>query len=228
MFNIKKLTLAAPHKWDDPFENFLAKCKADFDGIPNVGIELLFRNFYGQCWTLNPESDAMWRIYSPNKDGARVKTTVGRLFRSIYNPNNTFATMSYFIGSVCYKTEDEIRKIFEDPNNASGLTFDQTGRGQALPFFIKREAFSHEQEVRLLFRFNEEGNKEQRSEEFWPFDINPNDLFDEVTFDPRMSDGDVRNLTNSLRSSGFAKPINQSILYQVPNLKIKLTSAAFR
>ncbi len=224
MFSDKKLTLVAPQKWDDPFENFLAKCKAVVDGIPNVDIGGLFKSFYGQCWTLNPESDAMWRIYSHTKDGARVSTTAGRLLRSIYNPSDPFASMSYYIGSVGYETEGDLRKLFENPANASGAALDATGKGQAMTLFLKRKEFEHEAEIRLLYQFNKDGCSDQRPEDIWPFAIDPNTLFDDVLFDPRMDNAAFRAALQRLRALGFAKPVEQSTLYKLPNLIIQIRS----
>ena len=224
MFTGKKLTLAAPKLWDDPFENFLAKCKATVDGMPNVDIGGLFKNFYGQCWTLNPESDAMWRIYSHTKDGARVSTTAGRLLRSIYDANDPFASMSFYIGSVGYKTEDALRKVFENPANASGAALDATGKGQAMTLFLKRKEFDHEAEVRLLYQFNKDGCSEQRPEVVWQFAIDPNGLFDDVLFDPRMDDATFLAESQRLRALGFPNPIKQSTLYKLPNLNIQIRS----
>ena len=225
MFTNKQLTLVAPKLWDDPFENFLAKCKATVDGIPNVDIGGLFKNFYGQCWTLNPESDAMWRIYSHTKDGARVKTTVGRLIRAIYDSTNAFARMSYFIGSVGYETEEDLRRLFEHPANASDAALDQTGKGQATTLFLKRKEFEHEAEVRLLFQFCEGGCSDQRPETVWNFPIDPNTLFDDVLFDPRMDDAAFKRESQRLTALGFRKPVKQSALYKLPNLNITIQSS---
>jgi len=63
----RRLALARPHLWDDPFENFLYQAHLESaDGNP-VSITGLRMRLYGQCWSLLPESDAMWRIYSPEK-----------------------------------------------------------------------------------------------------------------------------------------------------------------
>ncbi len=226
MFTDKTLTLVAPHKWEDPFENFLSKCKATVDGHPNVTIDNLFKNFYGQCWTLKPESDAMWRIYSDPKKGfgARVKSTAGRLLRSIYNPHDPFAAMSYYIGRVLYESEANLRLVFEHPSNATGVALDATGRGQATTLFLKRQEFDHEAEVRLLYQFNKDGCSDQRPETIWQFPIIPNDLFDDVLFDPRMDSADFQKDEQALRALGFNKPIRQSSLYTLPNLKITIRS----
>jgi hypothetical protein len=225
MFKDRKLTLVAPDLWDDPFENFLAKCPVSVGGMTGVRIDGLFKNFYGQCWTLNPESDAMWRIYSPNKDGARVSTTAGRLFRAIYDPHNPSASMSFYIGSVGYESEGVLRRHFEDPANASGAALDSTGRGQAMTLFLKREEFKHEAEVRLLYRFNKDGCSDQRPEKIWQFTIDPNDLFQDVLFDPRMDIADFTKESKELQTLGCSRPIGKSTLYQLPNLKITIRSS---
>lgn len=36
-------------------------------------------NTYITCWTMEPDSVAMWLLYSPNKEGIRVRTTTGKL-----------------------------------------------------------------------------------------------------------------------------------------------------
>src|SRR3990172_3540769 len=124
MFKTKKLVLVKPELWDDPFENFLIKSSTP---LPSGGI-MSFRGvadcFYGQCWTLNQESDAMWRIYSPDKNGAKVKTTIRRLHKAIYNPNNEFASLSCYIGKVMHMTEEEIRKMFADPDFVTPTVLD--------------------------------------------------------------------------------------------------------
>jgi hypothetical protein len=224
MFTEKKLSLVTPTLWDDPFENFLAKAKVTLNGMPNVRIGGIFRNFYGQCWTLNSESDAMWRIYSHRKDGARVSTTVGRLLRSICDPADPFASMSYYIGSVAYHSEAELRRFFEDPENVSSVTFDPTGRGQAMTLFFKRQEFAHEREVRLLYRFSAEGESEQRPEQVWQFPIDPDSLFDDVLFDPRMEESALSTEERQLRVLGFTKEVRQSTLYKLPGLKFRLVS----
>ncbi len=218
------ITLTAPRKWDDPFETFLSKCKATVDGMPNVRIDNLFKNFYGQCWTLNEETDAMWRIYSPEKDGARVSTTAGRLLASIYDARNPFACNSYYIGSVGYEPEADLRLLFEDPRNASGAAFDATGQGQAKTLFLKRMEFEHEAEVRLLFRYQKSGSNKVRRQSFWQWPIDPSALFDEVRFDPRISDKRFRRYEQRLRRLGYPNTISQSTLYKLPNLKIALRS----
>jgi hypothetical protein len=84
IFDEQQLTLVKPSLWDDPFENFILNSTGR---LPDGRVfEIRFRNtFYGQCWSLTRESDAMWRIYSPDKNGVKVKTTIRKLFSSFFN-----------------------------------------------------------------------------------------------------------------------------------------------
>ena len=83
--------LVNPAKWKDPFENFFLEATEVIDDLSRQPIPLknLAADWYGQCWSTQAESDAMWRIYSsdpnikgaaPAKMGVKVKTTVKKLF----------------------------------------------------------------------------------------------------------------------------------------------------
>ena len=67
----------------------------------------------------------MWRIYSSNKDGARVKTTPRKLLEALINGGGGFADITCFIGKVQYKTLKELiatlTKIDLFSSNGSGL-----------------------------------------------------------------------------------------------------------
>lgn len=90
LFQTQQNTLIKPKKWDDPFENFILQSQVR---IPTGEIATFgFRDqFYGQCWTLHSASDAMWRIYSPNKNAVRIRSTIqceaNPEFRTVLNWN---------------------------------------------------------------------------------------------------------------------------------------------
>jgi hypothetical protein len=79
--------LVNPAKWQDPFENFFLYATEVDDEKTSSRIPLknLAEDWYGQCWSMNKESDAMWRIYSPdisepNKSGVKVQTTAQKIY----------------------------------------------------------------------------------------------------------------------------------------------------
>lgn len=88
--------------WDDPFENFILQGRGRTSNGRTVSFGMR-ESLFGQCWTLNWESDAMWRIYSPDKNGVKIRTTIKKLFESIYNAIPTGKrNVSCFIGKVEY------------------------------------------------------------------------------------------------------------------------------
>lgn len=235
IFTEKKLTLVKPKKWDDPFENFILNSK----GVLPDGrhFEMGFRdNFYGQCWSLTRESDALWRIYSPGKevkvnntktkiyDGVKVKTTIRKLFTPLFDAgghypkwNGTDFNVSSFVGKVKYESQKSLIEMLKDEKRMSNKIFDQSGWGQASTFFFKRAAFKHENEVRIIFYPQNPINSD-----CFKFDIDPKDLFDEIVFDPRMEDFDYEAKKAILLSWGYNKKINQSELYKLKQFTVAL------
>jgi hypothetical protein len=231
MFKNNEMVLLKPKKWDDPYENFLLNAQGKTcDGI-DVSFEEMRERFYGSCWTTEKESDAMWRIYAPDKNGVKVKTSVEKLFNQFWSENaDKCPGLSCFIGKVTYFPETEIESILggeevseEFFNNPTKSYFNQVKT-----LLIKREAFSHEKEVRLIFR-NSNPRKEKYGEheflwnmalDVYQFKIDPFELFDEIVFDPRMNQCCYKCFLNKLVTLGFDKnKISQSSLYKAPKRK---------
>ncbi len=155
MFRDRKIVLVKPRKWDDPYENFLLNAKGMTPNGEEVDFEQTRERFYGSCWTTTEESDAMWRIYAPDKNGVKIKTTAKKLFREFWEANaNISRGLSCFIGKVKYFDEAEIENILRGKEQVKEF-FDnltESSRNQLKTLLIKREEFSHEEEVRLIFR----------------------------------------------------------------------------
>jgi hypothetical protein len=113
MITTKTNGLVNPAKWDDPFENFFLKQNAITSNGKLVSLASLYDSWYGQCWTKHRDNDAMWRIYSPNKDGIRVATTIRKLFSGFYDVSDKFANMKFLIGTVEYIVPDRKPLFFK-------------------------------------------------------------------------------------------------------------------
>lgn len=209
--------LVNPAKWDDPFENFFLKQNAITSDGELVSLAPLYDSWYGQCWTKHRDSDAMWRIYSPNKDGIRVATTIRKLFSSFYDVNDKFASLKFLIGTVEYVERSEIEKFLE---HTSFIDLAHGGQPHKLArtLCIKRPEFSHESEVRLLFCDNDNHGKNKVA--IFPF--NPDAILDEVAIDPRLRPDQFEKMKNEIMSLGCTIPIIQSDLYQITPKIIKL------
>lgn len=211
--------LVHPSKWDDPFENFFLQGRAEMpDGTP-VSLSELSASWYGQCWTRNMDSDAMWRIYSHDKTGVRVATTVRALFSGFYDSTDKFASLKYLIGSVEYKQRDEIEH-FLATTTFTDLALGGQPHRFAKTLLIKRPEFSHENEVRLLFH-DAEGNRGQNGVAVFPFHWDT--ILTEIALDPRLTEPEFQAEKQKLIALGCTVPVTQSELYKFTPSTIRMS-----
>lgn len=211
MFESKKNILVKPCLWDDPYENFLfnsAMIKPDGTEYKSI----LRDRAYGQCWTLNIESDAMWRIYAPEKNGVKIAITIRKLFQSFYKSIPNYPGMSCFIGKVDYHPKNKLKSLIYDVKE-NGITKGGS-LSQAKSLLIKRNAFKHEEEVRLIYL----DPRNQSFGNLFRYTFDPLHLIEKITFDPRMSKSLYRVYKNHILGLGFRGELLQSGLYKEPSL----------
>ena len=225
MFAIKKNTLLKPKLWDDPFENFI--CKSTFQDENGKTHKYPFRNrAYGQCWTLKNESDAMWRIYAPNKDGVKIETSIRSLFDSLWDDNRYHKSLpsplkypqsSCFIGKVEYHKQEALKDLIGDPNKMFELMKgnNRQSEGHAKTLLLKREEFDHEYEVRLIYF-----NHREDGDDIHQYPCDPYELISRITFDPRMETRLFDVYKMFFKNSGYKGEVEQSTLYSIPQLKV--------
>lgn len=212
-----------PTKWDDPFEDFFLERTEVIDTIGGTPIPLrnLAGDWHGQCWSLHEETDAMWRIYSPDpkkKVGVKVRTTIRKLFDNLKASGSSAPNLQFFVGRVDYMNETDIRKLM------STLTFtDVAMGGQGIHFAdllcCKRTAFEHEAEVRLIFQ--DISPKRSRGGVF-QYSLDANQVFEDVVLDPRLDDITATALKTKLENAGCTLHINRSTPYESPRFVIPL------
>ena len=215
IFSSCQNTLVRPRLWDDPFENFILEQAIRASNNPEVHITVR-DGYYGQCWSILRESDAMWRIYSPDKKGVKVKTTAEKLFNSLCISPETNEE-NCFIGKVDYMEDHELRANLEDPDWLN-LELVNT-RSQANSLLFKRVEFEHEAEIRLLYG---SGVRFEKTNDLFHYSIDPHELFDEIVFDPRLPEEEFEKYKYRLEEDAkFRNPISQSTLYKVGNIQIR-------
>ncbi len=209
-FDIQQLTLVKPEEWDGPFENLLLKVTVKTSDGEVLDFSSLRDSVYGQCWTLHKETDAMWRIYSPDNQGVKVKTTIRKLLTALQSQSGEFAKVHCFIGEVEYLSQKDLVSKLKNIN-----LLHTSGAGIAESLIYKRIEFKHEKEVRLLYT--------DKSDRIHQFQIDPYNLYDEIVFDPRINKYIFDSYRNSLKTKGYKKSIRQSVMYQVPkDLRISI------
>lgn len=215
MFSNRENVLVRPGKWEDPFENFILNSTA----ITGAGEEVTFdfhNDYYGQCWTTLKASDAMWRIYSPDKydakksklppDGIRIRTTIRKLASSLGAPLGKLEPLNSSVGKVKYMKDNELKdfakSIFQTSISEESIV--QT-------LLAKRNAFSHEKEIRVIYS---DINKINTNGDLFKYQIDPHDLIDQIMLDPRLSVGDADTLKSKIRKvTKFKGTIKRSLLY---------------
>lgn len=202
----KTLTLVKPHKWDDPFENALLASSFKASG-GELGTISAKDSVYGQCWTLHRETDAMWRIYSQNKDGVRVSTTPRKLLNALKDSVGEHPELKCFLGQVQYKRKTA---LLESLKSIDLLSTDGSGIAESLLY--KRVEFSHEKEVRLIYC----GDDGKCSSDLYDFKIDPDSLFDRILFDPRMEDELKIAYKLAIAKKNCNVEIKRSALYDAP------------
>lgn len=133
---------------------------------------------HGTSWSLNPESDAMWRIYSPNKHGIQIQTTAGKLKRTLRNvktPQSWIETF-YTVGRVNYSLPTKTHIYIDEDFLFKGSAFchEQEARGIVLPIHPHRGYTLTPKSVDILYAklvedFIETVNVDPRAED-WFFD----------------------------------------------------------
>lgn len=232
----KKNSLSRPSNWDDPFENLLNYVQIkQSDNYYNKPINNFGFYIYAQCWTFLEENDLLWKVYSPDKDGVRIKSTPIKLINSIKNSavvkkiitapvrmetfyskddgeETVYEEIKPFFGQVNYLSFDEISqylKIIKKNSEFSELI-------QSI--LIKREPFKNEEEVRIgVYHFNDLDSFEMFfSDNRFYYDFNINEVFDEIVFDPRISLQKFEGLKEVVIKLGFKNTISRSTIYDRP------------
>jgi len=194
LFRARKNVLVQPGKWEDPFENFIVRRQ----------------RIYGQCWTRQTYSDAVWRIYSHNASGVRIRSTPRQLAEGLSLAVGRRARAGAFIGTVRYLNRARLLAF------AASVGRDAAVRPYvvARTLLVKRPAFRHEREVRLLF-LPPDGVR--ATDGLFAYDVDPHTMIDQIMIDPRMPEARASRLRSRIiRETGFAGPIKRSLLYAPP------------
>lgn len=208
------------YAWEDPYELFMFKQKIVIDNYNDCSALLdMQKNFYGQCWSLNKDSDAMWRIYSPDKDGVRIKTSVGKMIE-VLNQIRSVMRVAPLFGKVKYLPQNKITEWLLHTQSVENIWIYNLLSDS---LFIKRHEFEHENEVRFLL-YN--GNFENASvhsnihDDYIDVQVEPAWFIEEIALDPRLSDEDLEDRKNILSSVIGDIPICKSDLYTFESIKL--------
>jgi len=209
-----RITLVRPKLWEDPFENFLYNYYKNKFNDNNKAMRWYGSELFAQCWTLRNESDAMWRIYSSDKKGIKVKTTIRKLFDCLLKIDSRSNFATCFIGKVEYLKQNDLVQTLSNPNLIRNNLSSDTAHHRASALLIKRREFDHEKEIRLIFERRDK--IDIRNNNLIDIPISYNDLFESISLDPRLKKDEFMHQKNKLIKLGFKNRIYQSRLYKLP------------
>ncbi|WP_017416061.1 DUF2971 domain-containing protein [Clostridium tunisiense] len=186
--------------WEDKWEIPTRKFLSEIDNCFNYNTEREYLNgLYGQCWSLEGVSDALWRIYSREDEGILIQTTVEK-FSLIKEIN--FGMLSPVI-------------YYENLNQVSKkLTDGDVKKNDLIQGLFKRKAFEHEKEVRLItlrdyVTCNSNNQRCSRIE----VNLNPLEFIEKIIIDPRAKEWYVETIKEYCKRLGFKIIPEKSDLY---------------
>lgn len=215
----QRLIMKPVATWEDPYENFFLKERFVMEGQLNnsvyTSVDNLTRGLYGMSWTLQKETDSLWRIYSPDKLSIMITTKVKCLVEAVSSEDDKWAV---WLGKVKYKTESEVEEWLDKCKAVSSLKqfIDKIGES----FFVKRDAFVAEKEFRVIVNYTD---KNQLGPSFICFPINPSDFLLSYTTDPRLTKYEHAAIKSALIDAGAEEgKIKQSSLYSFKPRKVEM------
>lgn len=205
--------------WEDVYENWFLKEQMVLSSGEKVSAKELIPGVFGQSWTLQEESDAMWRIYSKldrtlhdylDDTAVRIKTTARKLYNVIYANDEDFYTS--YIGAVKYLSQNDFLKMQDSLSPLNSLDLSEVF---VKSYFFKRAPFEHEKEVRPILIYSPK--HENFGKDGVSFDIDFDNLIDEMVTDPRLTPDEYRTVRGQLIGLGAkSDKVRNSELYNIP------------
>lgn len=218
LFQNRENVLSQIGNWKDKFENF----QLNIGGILNGrAFTYGMRDaFVGQCWTLESMSEAMWGIYAndPQVRYLRIRSTPRKLLTALAEAHSEGLKQRCFVGKVRYLREDELRATVQ---NGGQLALG--GRWFASNLLLKRRAFRHESEVRLLF-FGD--TNDYGADSLYRYKIDPHTMISQIMADPNRDRSNWVGERSAIReATGFTGSIMRSKIYDPPDWDLPIYSS---
>jgi hypothetical protein len=210
MFRNSQNVLTQPHRWKDKFENFQLSIGGKLDGEKfDYGFK---HDFVGQCWTRHNLSEAMWGIYAndPEQRYLRIRSTPRKLLSGLIAAHPEMPQDTCFIGAVDYKRDADLKSYAE---NTGRLIVSPARLAGSL--LLKRHAFRHESEIRLIF-FGDAAKYDANG--LYRYNIDPHEMITQLMADPNRDRGNWEADRVAIKAAtGFQGEIKRSKMYDPPD-----------
>ncbi|MDR6834249.1 MULTISPECIES: hypothetical protein [unclassified Sphingopyxis] len=223
MLRVKRLVLVSPNLWEDPREDIPASIMMQRPDHKQKELNGYLHPARCQCWSFEGKSDSLLRAYSrvtidplhgrnsePRNEGVMVRTTPRKLNRALSDWAGRVAWGKFYLGRVEYlEEEDACQKVVNNLANQGPVNIGR-GENRAQSLLLKRKAFSHEDEVRLIWVCDDK----REIDKAMTVNINPNDFIEEVTFDPRLVRFELVERQQRAKALGYTGALTEPDLYQ--------------
>lgn len=225
ILDAKEIVLVKPSCWSDPMENMIYNATIIKNGQPFE--HPAKKSIYGQCWSYEGDSYALWQIYTtkPNDSGVvarhmgiRMTTNLKKL-RQISELNKG----SFHYGLVDYKWKKELSKLPKDKKFIKGLKLLELNHHHLKTLLVKRKSYSYENELRLLAIPNSK-HVDKKKDILCRLKIEPLNFFSSLRLDPALKFSDFKKIKEKLvEKYGFEpRKITQSTLSKTNKLVFNL------
>jgi hypothetical protein len=151
----------------------------------------------------------MWRIYSGEKTGIRLRTTIRKALAGLSAWAGQKADHQAFVGRVKYLSARNLKRF---GNSAIRIPFNEADFASTL--LVKRLAFEHENEVRLLFLADRDDKIDKGT---FRYAVDPHSMNEQIMIDPRLERLAADELISRIRKeTEFKGRILRSLLYATP------------
>lgn len=216
----QQLGLVKPSVWDDPYENPLNRLISEESSGRKLSLPHFDKNLFAQCWSFSLESDALWRIYSPDMRGVLVTACAKKLLE-LASPHYNSPLEQVFLGKVQYHTQSELKQMLESHDFLrSVFRAPVYSHGSPSVLLHKRDSFKHEEEVRLILSRHISGV----SGDVALLNIPVSEVFLKVTLDPRLTNEQFERMRYLIGRAGYDGEIERSSLYATPELHLEIPS----
>jgi len=187
---------AHPSEWEDPYETRVS------NDLSNA--------MFAQCWCRKAVSDAMWRIYSTNHLGVRLRVSEDAL-KSALAAAQESEDIRLVLKRVKYV--NEIAHALEAAKIRRELASRVTEARASRHLFLKRTAFEHEAESRIvLFDYRKPQSADLKGR---CVQLNTAKLVSSVLIDPRAPQELAEALILMLKKKLlFPGSVSKSVLYR--------------
>jgi len=223
MLRVRRLMLVPPSFFDDPFEDLPCKIMMQGPNHKQKPLSDYLNAAFCQCWSFESESDSLLRAYSrvtldklhrrntePGREGVQIRTTPRKLANALEPWIKNGSPGQFYFGRVEYVTHDEASAKIGAVLGKIGPYSMGSGENRAQALLLKRKAFSHEDEARLIWVYREPRDASK------PLTVNlePNSFIDEVRFDPRLESFERIERQERARALEYTGNFSDSLLYQ--------------